>query len=34
MVDVTSPPIDVGMDENGQPVVALQAGECPRSCSA
>jgi hypothetical protein len=29
MVDVTSPTIDVGMDENGQAVVALQAGALP-----
>jgi hypothetical protein len=29
MVDVTSPTIDIGMDENGQPVLALQAGELP-----
>lgn len=26
MLDVTSPTIDIGMDENGQAVVALQAG--------
>ncbi len=29
MVEVTSPTIDVGMDENGQAVVALQAGALP-----
>jgi hypothetical protein len=29
MVDVTSPTIDVGMDENGHAVVALQAGALP-----
>lgn len=29
MVDVTSPTIDVGMDENGLAVVALQAGLLP-----
>lgn len=29
MVDVTSPTIDVGMDENGQAVLALQAGDLP-----
>jgi hypothetical protein len=29
MVEVTSPSIDVGMDENGQAVVALQAGALP-----
>ncbi len=29
MLDVTSPTIDVGMDENGQAVVALQAGALP-----
>ncbi len=29
MVDVTSPSIDVGMDENGQAVLALQAGALP-----
>jgi hypothetical protein len=29
MVEVTSPTIDVGMDENGQAVVALQAGPLP-----
>ena len=29
MMDVTSPTIDVGMDENGQAVVALQAGALP-----
>ncbi len=29
MVDVTSPTIDVGMDEHGQAVVALQAGLLP-----
>jgi hypothetical protein len=29
MVDVTSSTIDVGMDENGQAVVSLQAGPLP-----
>ena len=29
MVDVTSPTIDIGMDEHGQAVVALQAGALP-----
>jgi len=29
MVDVTSPTIDIGMDENGLAVVALQAGLLP-----
>lgn len=29
MVDVTSPTIDIGMDENGQAVLALQAGALP-----
>jgi hypothetical protein len=29
MVDVTSPTIDIGMDENGQPVLSLQAGPLP-----
>jgi hypothetical protein len=29
MLDVTSPSIDVGMDEAGQPVLALQAGALP-----
>jgi hypothetical protein len=29
MVDVTSPTIDVGMDEHGMAVVALQAGPLP-----
>lgn len=29
MVDVTSPTIDIGMDENGLAVVALQAGFLP-----
>ena len=29
MVDVTSPTIDIGMDENGQAVLALQAGDLP-----
>jgi hypothetical protein len=29
MVDVTSPTIDIGMDENGQAVLALQAGPLP-----
>lgn len=29
MVEVTSPTIDVGMDEHGQAVVALQAGPFP-----
>ena len=29
MLDVTSPSIDVGMDEAGQPVLALQAGTLP-----
>jgi len=29
MVDVTSPTIDVGMDENGLAVVSLQAGFMP-----
>ena len=29
MVEVTSPTIDVGMDENGHAVVALQAGALP-----
>ncbi|HEY8384348.1 MAG TPA: hypothetical protein VIL09_19585 [Microvirga sp.] len=29
MVEVTSPTIDIGMDENGQAVVALQAGALP-----
>jgi hypothetical protein len=28
-LDVTSPSIDVGTDERGQPVVALQAGSLP-----
>ncbi len=29
MLDVTSPTIDVGMDENGQAVLSLQAGPLP-----
>ncbi|MET0427665.1 MAG: hypothetical protein ABW026_04130, partial [Microvirga sp.] len=29
MLDVTSPTIDVGMDENGLAVVSLQAGPMP-----
>ena len=29
MVEVTSPSIDIGMDENGHAVVALQAGALP-----
>jgi hypothetical protein len=29
MLDVTSPEIEVGMDENGQPVLSLQAGPLP-----
>jgi hypothetical protein len=29
MVDVTSPTIDIGMDENGQAVISLQAGPLP-----
>jgi hypothetical protein len=29
MMDVTSPTIDVGMDEHGMAVVALQAGVLP-----
>ncbi|MGO4571325.1 hypothetical protein [Microvirga sp. 2TAF3] len=29
MLDVTSPTIDIGMDENGMAVVALQAGPMP-----
>ena len=29
MLDVTSPSIDVGMDEGGQAVLALQAGALP-----
>lgn len=29
MIDVTSPTIDIGMDENGQAVLALQAGDLP-----
>ncbi len=29
MLDVTSPTIDVGMDENGHAVVSLQAGALP-----
>lgn len=29
MLDVTSPVIDVGMDENGQAVISLQAGPLP-----
>jgi hypothetical protein len=29
MVDVTSSSIDVGMDENGQAVLSLQAGQLP-----
>ena len=29
MVDVTSPTIDIGMDENGQAVLSLQAGALP-----
>jgi hypothetical protein len=29
MVDVTSPTIDIGMDEHGMAVVALQAGPMP-----
>jgi hypothetical protein len=29
MVDVTSPSIDVGMDENGFAVISLQAGPLP-----
>ncbi len=29
LLDVTSPSIDVGLDENGQPVLALQAGQLP-----
>jgi hypothetical protein len=29
MLDVTSPAIDVGMDENGQAVLSLQAGPLP-----
>ena len=29
MLDVTSPTIDIGMDEGGQAVLALQAGSLP-----
>jgi hypothetical protein len=29
MVDVTSPTIDIGLDEGGQAVIALQAGPLP-----
>jgi hypothetical protein len=29
MVDVTSPTIDIGLDENGQAVLSLQAGGLP-----
>src|SRR3954463_8818197 len=29
LLDVTSPSIDVGLDEGGQPVLALQAGQLP-----
>ncbi|QFU17257.1 hypothetical protein [Microvirga thermotolerans] len=29
ILDVTSPSIDIGMDENGQAVLALQAGAFP-----
>ncbi|NIX76285.1 hypothetical protein [Microvirga terricola] len=29
MIDVTSPTIDIGMDEHGSAVVALQAGPLP-----
>jgi hypothetical protein len=29
LLDVTSPSIDVGLDESGQPVLALQAGQLP-----
>jgi hypothetical protein len=29
MVDVTSPSIDIGMDENGTAVISLQAGALP-----
>lgn len=29
MVDVTSPTIDIGMDENGSAVISLQAGALP-----
>jgi hypothetical protein len=29
MLDVTSPAIEIGMDEHGQPVLSLQAGPLP-----
>jgi hypothetical protein len=29
LLDVTSPSVDVGLDETGQPVLALQAGQLP-----
>ncbi|MDQ4136849.1 MAG: hypothetical protein M3158_11740, partial [Pseudomonadota bacterium] len=29
MLDVTSPAIEIGMDENGQAVLSLQAGPLP-----
>ncbi|WP_112662674.1 hypothetical protein [Microvirga flavescens] len=29
LVDVTSQTIDIGMDENGQAVIAMQAGQMP-----
>jgi hypothetical protein len=29
LVEVTSPSIDIGLDESGQPVLALQAGPLP-----
>jgi hypothetical protein len=33
MLDVTSE-IEIGMDENGQAVVSLQAAPCPRSAAS
>jgi hypothetical protein len=29
LVDITSPTIDIGLDEEGQPVIGLQAGDLP-----
>jgi hypothetical protein len=29
MVDITSPSVEIGLDDNGQAVIALQAGEMP-----
>ena len=34
MVDVTSPTIDIGTDESGLSVIALEAGDWRRSCCA